>query len=153
MGALPTGVTVLALRDTSGEPVGLTVNAVASVSLTPPMLLVCIHQRARVRALLRCGTPFVLNVLSTSQADIARRCASPVPNRFAGIDHDVTSDDAVVIQGVVAHIMCAVRDIAEVGDHSVIYADVTGGQAKGGRPLLFTGGKYSWTDDSVPASE
>lgn len=153
MGALPTGVTVLAVRDASGEPVGLTVNAVASVSLIPPMLLVCIHQRARVRALLRRGASFVLNVLSTSQADIARCCASAVPDRFAGIDYAVTSGDAVVIKGVVAHIKCTIRDIAEVGDHSVVYADVTGGQANGGRPLLFTGGKYSWTDDNAPASE
>ncbi|HEY7567837.1 MAG TPA: flavin reductase family protein [Gemmatimonadaceae bacterium] len=137
MRSLPTGVSILAASDAHGRPVGLTVNAVASVSLRPPILLVCIHQRARMRSLLRVGMPLVVNVLSSGQADLARRFASSTEDRFAGVAHQVRRSGHVMITGAVAHVLCSVREIVEVGDHSVVFADVTGGDAHDGSPLVF----------------
>ena len=148
MGAVPTGVAVLALHDAAREPAGLTVNAVASVSLSPPVLLVCVHRQARVRPLLQPGTPFVLNVLSSAQEPLARRFAGTVADRFTDIEYAQSADGAL-ISGAVAYIQCSVREIGEAGDHSVIFADVTGGQLAGGTPLVFSRGAYTSTSDSA----
>jgi flavin reductase (DIM6/NTAB) family NADH-FMN oxidoreductase RutF len=144
MSNMPTSVSVLAVTGAAGEPHGLTVNAIASVSLEPPVLLACIHRDARLRALLGARTPFVLNVLSASQAELARQFASSMRERFQGVSYE-TSPDGPRICGAMAHITCIVRDVADVGDHAVIYADVTGGRALGSLPLVFFAGGYTST--------
>jgi flavin reductase (DIM6/NTAB) family NADH-FMN oxidoreductase RutF len=152
MGNMPTSVSVLCLTGAAGEPHGLTVNAIASVSLDPPVLLACVHRDARIRALLSARTPFVLNVLSASQAELARQFASSIRDRFQGVSYE-TSPDGPRLCGAMAHISCCVREVAEVGDHAVIYADVTGGRALGGLPLVFFAGRYMSTDvNDTPSS-
>lgn len=149
MRAMPAGVSVLTAQDAHGHGEGLTVNAVTSVSLSPPILLVCVHQLSRMRLLLSVGTPVVVNVLSQAQSDVARRFASSVNDRFSGVAHAVRPGGYVTIDGAVAHVRCTVREIAEVGDHSVVYADVTGGESNGGRPLLFYSHAYHALDGTA----
>jgi flavin reductase (DIM6/NTAB) family NADH-FMN oxidoreductase RutF len=142
MSAMPTSVSVLSLLGASRVAHGLTVNAVASVSLEPPILLVCVHRDARVRSHLQAGIPFVLNVLSSSQEHLARQFASNVADRFYGVAYEASAHGPL-LSSAVSHIICRVRDITEVGDHSVIFADVTGGSALGGSPLVFSSGAYA----------
>ncbi len=143
MRSLPTGVSILAVADAQGNAVGLTVSAVTSVSLSPPILLVCIHQRARIRSLLGVGLPIAVNILASGQAELARRFASSAQDRFGGVEHTLRPNGYVMIAGAVAHIFCSVRDIVEVGDHSVVYGNVMGGESYDGRPLLFYDHVYS----------
>ncbi|MFH1764574.1 MAG: flavin reductase family protein [Gemmatimonadota bacterium] len=145
MGHFATGVTVVASRRPDGGPVGLTVNAFTSVSLDPPLVLVCIHNDAEAHDfILRAGL-FGVSILREEQRELALT--------FSKVDRDDRFRDLIVvdgplgsplIQGALGWIECRVREVHSGGDHSIIVAEVVGCEASGGDPLLFFRG--SWMD-------
>ena len=85
-GAFPTGVTVVTACDGDGNPIGFTANSFTSVSLNPPLLLVCLAKTSRNFATMT-GTPhFAINVLSETQKDVSNTFARPVEDRFAAVE-------------------------------------------------------------------
>ncbi|WP_315927775.1 flavin reductase [Mesorhizobium sp. SP-1A] len=123
-GAFLTGVTVVTTHDAEGQPVGFTANSFASVSLDPPLLLVCLARTSRnFETLTRAGR-FAVNILSESQKDISNTFARPVEDRFAGLDWQPGPHGSPVFAGVAAWFDCSTDKIVDGGDHVILIGKV-----------------------------
>src|SRR6185436_1884062 len=85
MGYFATGVTVITTRDQTGRPYGLTANAVTSLSLVPPLLLICVDRKAETYPHFFDSKIFVLNILAEDQEAVSRRFATTGGEKFAGV--------------------------------------------------------------------
>jgi flavin reductase (DIM6/NTAB) family NADH-FMN oxidoreductase RutF len=141
MGRFATGVTVVTVATPDG-PLGMTANAVTSLSLDPLLLLVAFDNEARTLPAVREAGHFGVNVLSAGQQELARLFASKVPERekFAGVAHSV-HDGIPVIEGVLAWVGCRLERLIPAGDHTIGIGAVEAAEAGRGDPLLwFRGG-------------
>lgn len=137
MGSFPTGVAVITTRSIEGRPVGLTANAVSSVSLDPPQLLVCIaRSRYTARAIEDTGA-FAVNFLSKSQQQLAELFASPAPDKFDGTKILEGKLGLPLIAGALAQAECKVTKAVDAGDHLIFIGLVHHGRAQRGVPLMF----------------
>ena len=145
LGRFATGVTVVTTRDRAGKPVGMTASSVASVSLDPPLLLVCVDRRHDMHPAMQAASRFVLNVLAADQEALSRRfAASDAPaDRFRGVSYHENEHGIAVLEGVVAHIECEKHSAVPGGDHTVFFGLVVGGTATDRRPLLYYRGGYA----------
>jgi flavin reductase (DIM6/NTAB) family NADH-FMN oxidoreductase RutF len=147
MGSYPTGVTIVAGCDEAGEPFGLTVNSFTSVSLDPPLVLVCIGRASASHDRLVSGSGFSVNVLSGAQGDIAWRCArEPSEGRFDDVAWTASSSGAPILDGAAAWLDCAVHEVLEGGDHSIVLGRVVDASVSDLPALLFHRGRLSSTD-------
>lgn len=142
LGRFPTGVTVVTTRSANGTDYGITVSAFASLSLSPPLLLICIDQRAAIHQVLLSAPHFAVNVLGDEQEAISRRFAAHVGDRFAGIGFTRGVTQAPLLHGALAHIECALTDSYPGGDHTVFVGKVIAASADRGHPLLYYRGGY-----------
>jgi flavin reductase (DIM6/NTAB) family NADH-FMN oxidoreductase RutF len=142
MGHFATGVTVVTVATGDG-PVGMTANAVCSLSLEPLLLLVCFDNAARTLPAVRENGRFGVNVLGAGQEDLARLFASKRPERekFAGVAHTV-HDGIPVIEGVLAWVGCRLERLIPGGDHTIGIGAVEAAEAGHGEPLLWLRGSY-----------
>ena len=142
MGNFVTGVTVITASGPAG-PVGMTANAVASLSLEPLLLLVAFDNTARTLAVVRARERFGVNVLAADQADLARLFASKEPEdaKFAGVAHSV-HDGIPVIDGALAWVGCRLERLVPGGDHTIGIGAVTQMDHGPGEPLVFYRGDY-----------
>jgi flavin reductase (DIM6/NTAB) family NADH-FMN oxidoreductase RutF len=142
MGQFATGVTVVTVATPDG-PVGMTANAVCSLSLEPVLLLVCFDNDARTLPVVRETGRFGVNVLASHQEDLARLFASKRPERekFAGVAHTV-HDGIPVIEGVLAWVGCRLERLVPGGDHTIGIGAVEAAEAGRGEPLLWFRGSY-----------
>ncbi|MCG6958015.1 MAG: flavin reductase family protein [Gemmatimonadetes bacterium] len=143
MGHFPTGVTVVAARDVDGEPYGLTVNSFASVSLDPPLVLVCIDRRANSHdRLVETGT-FTVSVLAANQAHIAARFAStPSRERFKDLPWGISAAGDPVVEDAAAWLECSLRESHEAGDHTILVGRVESVGQRDAEALVFHRGRY-----------
>jgi 3-hydroxy-9,10-secoandrosta-1,3,5(10)-triene-9,17-dione monooxygenase reductase component len=144
MGNFPTGVTVVTAADGSG-PVGMTANAVCSLSLDPLLLLVCFDNEARTLPVVREQGRFGVNVLAAGQESLARLFASrttPEHEKFAGVAHTV-HDGIPVLEGVLAWVGCRLERLEPGGDHTIGIGAVEAAE-EGTRddPLIWFRGRY-----------
>jgi 3-hydroxy-9,10-secoandrosta-1,3,5(10)-triene-9,17-dione monooxygenase reductase component len=142
MGHFATGVTVVTVATGDG-PVGMTANAVCSLSLEPLLLLVCFDNAARTLPAVRENGRFGVNVLGSDQEDLARLFASKRPERekFADVAHTV-HDGIPVIEGVLAWVGCRLERLIPGGDHTIGIGAVEAAEAGRGEPLLWLRGSY-----------
>jgi flavin reductase (DIM6/NTAB) family NADH-FMN oxidoreductase RutF len=142
MGHFATGVTVVTVATDDG-PVGMTANAVCSLSLEPLLLLVCFDNAARTLPAVRENGRFGVNVLGSDQEDLARLFASKRPERekFADVAHTV-HDGIPVIEGVLAWVGCRLERLIPGGDHTIGIGAVEAAEAGRGEPLLWLRGSY-----------
>ena len=142
MGNFVTGVTVVTVATPEG-PVGMTANAVCSLSLEPLLLLVAFDNEARTLPAVRETGRFGVNVLAAGQADLARLFASKAPERekFAGVAHTV-HDGIPVIEGVLAWVGCRLERLIPGGDHTIGIGAVEAAEAGEGDPLLWFRASY-----------
>lgn len=143
LGRFATGVTVLTVAGPDGRPHGMTASSLASVSLEPPLVLVCVDHAARMHPLIVSAERFVLNVLGVGQEELSRRFADPHDDRFDGVGHRTSADGLVLLDGALAHIECRKELLHEAGDHTIVLGRVTGGEAREGRPLVYFRGGYT----------
>lgn len=144
MGHFATGVTVVASRRPADDlPVALTANAVASVSLDPMLVLVCIEKDADSHdALLESGV-FSINILADDQERLARRFASwDIDRKFEGIAFRTEATGAPVLEAVLAWVDCRVAATHPGGDHTIVVGRVLTGDAREGTPLVYYRGGY-----------
>jgi flavin reductase (DIM6/NTAB) family NADH-FMN oxidoreductase RutF len=148
-----TGVTIVTTRDGSGRPLGLTVNAFCSVSLTPPLVLVCIDRRSDAHAGFSETGLFNISVLAEDQQEISRRFALRGAVKFEGASLPAGQNGVPVVQGAVAVIECRVSAAHSAGDHMIYVGEVTRLETRAGRPLLYHGSTYRRIDpgSSEPA--
>lgn len=143
LGRFASGVTVLTTRDAAGRDHGMTASAVCSVSLEPPLVLVCVEQRAAIHAPLAAASHFALNILSASQEAIARRFAENGTDRFDGLAWTRGTTGVVLLEGILAHVECTVTHRYPGGDHSIVVGEVLEAAAGTGLPLLYYRGGYA----------
>jgi flavin reductase (DIM6/NTAB) family NADH-FMN oxidoreductase RutF len=143
LGRFATGVAVVTTTDAEGAPAGMTANSLASVSLSPPLVSLCIEREAHLHASILRASAFVINVLSSSQEALSRRFAGPHPNRFDGIGYTLNDRGLVVLDGTLAHIECERYADYPGGDHTIVVGRVIGGSTCDGRPLLYYRGGYA----------
>lgn len=143
MSRFPTGVTVVAARDADGAPFGLTVSSLTSVSLDPPLILVCIDEKASSHDRLVSAASFTVSVLSDRQAGVAERFASePSAGRFDGVSwREVASGDPVV-EGTTAWLSCARESVYGGGDHSILLGRVEAAGEGEAEALAFYRGSF-----------
>jgi 3-hydroxy-9,10-secoandrosta-1,3,5(10)-triene-9,17-dione monooxygenase reductase component len=142
LGHLPTGVTIVAAHGREG-PVGMAVNSVTSVSLDPPMILVCPARTSTTWPAIREAGRFCVNVLSCHHEDLTRRFAVKA-DRFAGVAYE-SRPAGPALSDAVAWIECEHEAEHPAGDHFVVIARVTGlDVAPAGplEPLVFFRGHY-----------
>lgn len=145
MGRFATGVTVVTLLDDRDVPQGFTVNSLTSVSLVPPLVLVCVDHSANI---LRCFSEnyaFAVNILSEEQEEISSRFASKTEDKFAGIAYEAGKLGPPRIQGCLGYLECRITNQYPGGDHVIFIGEVevTELGPEGGKPLLFYAGKYA----------
>jgi flavin reductase (DIM6/NTAB) family NADH-FMN oxidoreductase RutF len=145
MRRVPTGVTVVTtLKD--GEPRGITVNALASLSLDPPSLLICINREARSYLFISSSRVFCVNVLAGDQRELAERFSGKVRDRqFADIGYAIDATGAPVLHGAIAHFDCELAQEYQFGSHSILIGHVLSCAARPGSPLgYFNGGFHDF---------
>lgn len=143
LGRFPSGVTVVTAVDADGKDHGMTVSSFCSVSLVPPLVLICIEKTASAhRALTTCDS-FVVNILSADQEQAARRFAIVDIDRFEGVGYSRTQAGIAVLDDVVAVIECRRTSLYDGGDHTVIVGQVQSARAENWKPLLYYRGGYS----------
>jgi 3-hydroxy-9,10-secoandrosta-1,3,5(10)-triene-9,17-dione monooxygenase reductase component len=143
MSSVPTAVTVVTSVGEEG-PAGATANAVASLSLDPPLMLVCLDRGSRTLAALRSSGRFAVNVLGSGDETLARAFASkaPHPEKWAGVEWS-ESDGMPRLAGALAWIGCELRDLLDGGDHVIVTGAVLDlAHAEETHPLLFHRGEY-----------
>jgi flavin reductase (DIM6/NTAB) family NADH-FMN oxidoreductase RutF len=142
LGRFATGVTVLTARSADGRRYGMTANAVASVSLHPPLVLVCVDHTRDIHDILLATTEFALSVLGEDQEALSRRFAEDEDDRFAGVPLLEGPYGLPLVADAVAHIVCAKRDAVTAGDHTIFLGLVTSGRAFDRPPLTYFRAAY-----------
>ncbi|MFZ4603281.1 MAG: alpha/beta fold hydrolase [Caulobacterales bacterium] len=143
MGCFATGVTVVTACDAEGCPVGLTANSFTSVSLDPPLVLVCIAKTAGSLAVLSSQPNFAINVLHIGQQPTSNRFARKEGDRFADVAWEPGASGAPILQGGLAAFECTRDAIHDAGDHVILIGRVDRARFDPYRdPLLYFRGRY-----------
>jgi flavin reductase (DIM6/NTAB) family NADH-FMN oxidoreductase RutF len=141
-GRFLTGVTVVTVYDAAGHPRGFTANSFTSVSLEPPLVLVCIANKAASRDTLSSASRFGVNILSESQRDISTRFALPLENKFEGVEIVGPPGSAPLLAGSLSCLDCALENVVEAGDHTIVIGRVLRFSTASGLPLGYYRGTY-----------
>ncbi len=149
LGHFASGVTIVTTYDEDGQPVGLTASAFTSLSLDPPLILVCVDQNARCYgALARCER-FAVNILATHQESVSRRFASSVDDKFDGLRLERGKVETPLIADALAHIECEKVAAYPGGDHTIFVGRVEASRVGPGEPLLHYRGLYDRLHSSL----
>jgi 3-hydroxy-9,10-secoandrosta-1,3,5(10)-triene-9,17-dione monooxygenase reductase component len=141
-GRFATGVAVITSAGSTG-PGGMTANALCSLSLQPPLVLVCFENSARTLPIVRESGRFAVNMLSAGQQELAGLFASKLPEaeKLEGVEHRL-EHGLPVIEGTLAWAACELRELIAGGDHTIGIGEVIGMGLGGGEPLLWFEGSY-----------
>lgn len=146
IGCFATGVTIITV-DLDGEVHGMTANAVASVSLDPLLLLVCVDHSASTHAHLHAKKRFGINILAEQQKVISEYYARPVRTHEeaeveTGARFDRTERGTPVLHGALAYLECRLKSAQDAGDHTIFIAEVEEVVVRDGEPLLYFRSQY-----------
>ena len=143
LGRFATGVTIITLDGSQGRPLGMTASSLASVSLKPPLISVCVDHAAELHDAIVAAQEFVVNILESAQESLSRRFSDPYEDRFDGIGYHRSPEGLVLLDGALAWIECERYDQYPGGDHTIVVGRVIGGAIGSGRPLLYYRGGYA----------
>ena len=141
-GTFMTGVTVVTTRDAGGTPRGFTANSFSSVSLDPPLLLVCLSRRSSSCETFATARSFAVNILSESQKLVSGNFASRKPDKFADVAYTESATGNPLLPGSVAWFDCAGFSTVEAGDHLILIGRVTSYAHTDANPLGYARGGY-----------
>lgn len=141
-GAFLTGVTVVTTMTEDGAPVGFTANSFTSVSLDPPLLLVCLAKTSRNYRTLTTAKGFAVNILSEGQKDVSNTFARPVEDRFAAVDWKKGPFGSPVFADVAAWFDCSMHQLVDAGDHVILLGRIEGVENTGRTGLGYARGGY-----------
>jgi len=144
----PTGVSVVTTRDGEGRAHGVTMNSVTSVSLEPPLMLMCLRNDSETLAAMRASGVFCVNFLADGQQEISNRFAHRCPDKFEGVATYDGRLGAPVLQGVLAALECRVEEVYPGGDHQIVVGELVHGTRyhPDAAPLVYFDGRYSKPD-------
>jgi flavin reductase (DIM6/NTAB) family NADH-FMN oxidoreductase RutF/DNA-binding GntR family transcriptional regulator len=147
IGRFASGVTVITTRS-DGQDFGTTASAVSSLSMEPPMLLVCLSRTSETHeAIARAGC-FGVNILGDGQAELAYAFAKKAPDKFGDMELVRGGDGVPLIPGAVAHLVCRVRETATGGTHTVFMGEVHHAAATDAEPLTYYRGRFGRFEDT-----
>lgn len=141
-GYFATGVVVITAVNADGTPAGMTANSFASVSLHPPLVSVNVDHANDMHAVLQRAGAFAINVLGSGQEAHSRRFAGNQAGRFDGIGYRTDDRGLILLDGVLATIVCESHSSFVAGDHTIFVGRVVDGSVGAGRPLLYYRGGY-----------
>jgi flavin reductase (DIM6/NTAB) family NADH-FMN oxidoreductase RutF len=121
----------------------MTASSLASVSLHPPLVSVCIDHAAELHDAILESREFVVNVLESRQEALSRRFADRHEDRFDGVGYHRSPEGLVLLDGALAYIECDRYATFAGGDHSIVLGRVIGGSTGEGHPLLYYRGGYA----------
>jgi flavin reductase (DIM6/NTAB) family NADH-FMN oxidoreductase RutF len=142
LGHFATGVTILTTCDNDARPTGLTASAFSSVSLDPPLVLICVDHKSQSYPALKERGCFAVNILSAEQQVISRRCASSRLDKFDEVPHKISDLGLPLIDGAIAQLECTTVSMHVEGDHTIFVGRVERARAHSGEPLLYFRGQY-----------
>ncbi len=143
LGRFVTGVTIVTTMSDDQKPHGLTINSFTSVSLEPPLVLICIAKDAGTLPHFLGNEHFAINLLAHDQTKISQKFATHNIDRFAGIDWQRGEFGAPLIDGALAYIECQRHETHEAGDHYIILGKVEKANFYDDKdPLLYYCGQY-----------
>jgi len=140
------GVTVVTARDADGRDVGMTVSAFSSLSLDPPLVLICIDQNASVAPVLTNCEIFAVNILADNQEPLSRRFAEHEVDRFDGVAFARGALGPALLDGALAQLECRVHARHPGGDHTILVGAVNAVGLGDGNPLLYFRSGYGRYD-------
>ncbi|RKF12573.1 flavin reductase [Roseovarius spongiae] len=141
-GAFATGVTVVTTLAQDGRPVGFTANSFTSVSLDPPLLLICIGKTSSNLATFRTAESFAVNILADGQDAIAGRFAAPLDDRFKDTAWTSGRQGAPLLPDVAAWFDCRVHEVIDAGDHVVLIGRIDAFERSTRTPMIYLQGQY-----------
>ncbi len=143
MRRFPTGVTIVTTVGTDGKPKGFTANAVASVSLEPPMVLVCVSRQARSHPMIAQAAKFCVNILALEQKDWAVRFAArDRDDPFGDLAHHAGITGSPVIDDALAYLDCELAEEHTAGTHTIFLGNVVAAGYRDGAPLGYFNAGY-----------
>ena len=142
MGHFATGVTVITTFSKEGKLHGLTANAVSSLSLDPPLLIICVDKKAESYASFEESGVFTVNILAADQEDLSRRFAVSGGEKFEGVAFRRGANGAPILNGSLAHLECKLYASYEGGDHTIYLGLIDEAETREIKPLLFFRGGY-----------
>ncbi len=142
MGNFATGVTIITTKNAAGKPFGLTANAFSSLSLDPPLLLICVDKKVDCYACFDESKVFGVNFLSEGQDQLSNRFATKGIEKFEGVSYKLGELGVALLDDALAHIECKVASAYEGGDHTIYVGEIQSATVLSDRPLLFFRGKY-----------
>ena len=137
------GVSIVTTQGSSGKS-GTTVSAFTSVSLEPPLILICFDQASQTLATIAQSRRFCVNILSEGQQELSNRFAKPASDdeRFAGVVLQEEVAAGPRLAGAVACLDCDLDSEFVAGDHQILIGRVVQTRLGEGRPLLYFRGGY-----------
>ncbi|WP_028968764.1 flavin reductase family protein [Sphingomonas sp. URHD0057] len=143
LGCFATGVTVVTCLNEAGEPAGLTVNSFTSVSLDPPLLLVCLYKQAASATALTSATHFAINVLQTGQQPASITFSTRVEDRFGQTPWSCGEAGAPIFEDSLGVFECENYAVYDGGDHHILVGRVVKASFDASLdPLLYFRGRY-----------
>jgi flavin reductase (DIM6/NTAB) family NADH-FMN oxidoreductase RutF len=143
LGRFTSGVTIVTTCDDAGRDHGMTVSALCSVSLEPPLVLACIGHEASMHDLVMTADRFGVSILTVGQEQLARRFADQRSDRFDGVGYSRGKLGVALLDDALAHLECVVVDRRDEGDHTVVVGRVEAASCYQGRPLVYYRGGYT----------
>ena len=136
MGHFASGVTVVTTAST-GELYGMTVSSFSSLSLNPPLVLICIDKSVPSHDMIRDSGRFVVNILEERQEHLSRRFATTATDKFKGVAWHSGQLGLPVLDNTLAAIECRLRSALDGGDHTIFIGEVLDAEVREGAPLLY----------------
>ncbi|MFT3733282.1 MAG: flavin reductase family protein [Hyphomicrobium sp.] len=143
LGCFATGITIITGVTQDGQRFGLTASSFQSVSLTPPLILYNVRKGAASIDLVKSTGTFCVNVLRHEHADLAKRFAAPVEDRFHGVEWSSGRLGCPVLPDAIASFECRLWATHECGDHEIVVGEVTAlKRTTEGNPLIYYRGQF-----------
>jgi flavin reductase (DIM6/NTAB) family NADH-FMN oxidoreductase RutF len=138
LGRLAAGVSVITTIDSAGQKLGLTATAVTSVSMDPPLILICLGAWTRAMAPLSARAPFIVHLLADEQRDMAEHFATPHADKFAGVAYSSGLGGCPRLADALAWIECVPQQLIPAGDHTIVIGQVVALDSYSDRaPLIY----------------
>jgi flavin reductase (DIM6/NTAB) family NADH-FMN oxidoreductase RutF len=141
-GRFATGVTIASVLDPQGVPHGLTVSSFTSVSLDPPLILICLGHEVTIIDVFRASHYFGINVLAGNQRELSERFARKNEDRFNGLEWQRGETGVPLLSGVLAAIECSVDQRITAGDHDIFVGEMVNARVAEGEPLIHFASRY-----------
>jgi flavin reductase (DIM6/NTAB) family NADH-FMN oxidoreductase RutF len=149
-GTFVTGVTVVTTRDADGAPRGMTANSFTSVSLDPPLLLVCVGRQASSFAAFSGCMSFAVNILHEQQTSLSAVFASKKTDKFEGVSFDTVNTGAPILANCLSWFDCTTHQRIEAGDHIILIGRIQAFGTSPAAPLGFCRGRYAEIKEPLP---